>query len=392
MTPIALSLLLLQPAVAPAKADAYTETYAKVSRLIQSMHWDRARRKEAIEQRLAAWKDRAVSAATREAFADTVNRMIAEFGESHFGFFTDATQTYYTLDGLVRQDPEPMPHVGAWFVPAQDGYTITMLIEGAEAVRAGLREGDVITKIDGAPFSPIASLRGKEGRSPAFTVRRGDRTFESKMEVKATPGLDLFLEGTRNSARIIEQDSRKIGYVHLWTMANERFRDTLHGLLYGRLRGAEAVVLDLRDGFGGRYEGYGDPFFRPNVDIAQGPMSGRFGFAGVPLVLITNEGTRSAKEVFSEIMKQSGRATLVGRTTAGAVLGTTPLKVEEWAYLLVPIMELSVGGNRIEGKGVTPHIALDREYGSDGTDLFLEKAVSTAVKSLDARGTGAPSR
>jgi carboxyl-terminal processing protease len=397
MTLCALGLLLLQPAAATPAADDFAALYERVGRAILSSHWDRNRRRAEIEGRLQAWSERARAAASRQEFADAVNRMIAEFGESHFGFFTDETQTYYLLDGLVRREPARLPHIGAWFARSGDGYTVTMLPHGLPALRAGLRKGDVVVSVDGEPFSPVAALRRHVGKEPVFTVRRGEGTFTARLAVREAPALDMFLQGMRNSFRIIEREGRRIGYVHLWTMANERFRTSFQAIVQGRMQEADAIVVDLRDGFGGRYEGFGDPFFRPAVRVASrtggvegGGLGPRFGFADVPLVLVTNEGSRSAKEVFSQIMKTSGRGTLVGSTTAGAVLGTVPMRMAPWAYLSAPVVEITVDGVRIESRGVEPHIRVEREFDADGNDLFLEEALETAVRKIGARAAAGP--
>ena len=103
-------------------------------------------------------------------------------------------------------------------------------------------------------------------------------------------------------------------------------------------------------------------------------MKQLFGY-GKPMVLVTNGGSRSAKEVFSFLMKKSKRATLVGSTTAGHVLGTTPARLNDWAYLEIPIVDVLTDGKRIEGKGVSPDVPVKNEFDEKGKDLYIEKAL-----------------
>ena len=63
------------------------------------------------------------------------------------------------------------------------------------------------------------------------------------------------------SARIIEADGRKIGYVHIWSYARFQYQQLLEDLLTsGKLKDADALIWDLRDGWGGAEPGYLDIF------------------------------------------------------------------------------------------------------------------------------------
>jgi carboxyl-terminal processing protease len=147
-------------------------------------------------------------------------------------------------------------------------------------------------------------------------------------------------------------------------MASRAFRDELAAFLRGDARDTDAFILDIRDGFGGRPEGYMELFDPDREDSYK-----------QPLVVIVNEGSRSAKEVFAFRIKNAERATLIGSRSAGHVLGTTPFKIREWAYFEIPIVEFKVNGVSLEGRGVEPHIKIDRETGPNGEDLFLARSL-----------------
>ena len=121
------------------------------------------------------------------------------------------------------------------------------------------------------------------------------------------PGLDMFLDATKNSVRVIDDHSRRIGYFHLWTLAGEDFKNALSGAIYGKLKNTDGFILDLRDGFGGRPEGYADPFFRPDVQLTWVMGDTRsnelYGY-GRPLMTLINNGSRSAKEILSYVLKK----------------------------------------------------------------------------------------
>ena len=146
----------------------------------------------------------------------------------------------------------------------------------------------------------------------------------------------------------------------------------------------DAFILDIRDGFGGRPERFFDTFFLPGskIEWSRGggtPTTQYFGYAK-PVIVLVNEGSRSAKEVAAHLFKSSKRGTLVGKTTAGHVLGTSPMRVNDWSILEVPMVSLKVDGIDLEGHGVSPDIEVAPEFDGDGTDRILAKGIEIALR------------
>jgi carboxyl-terminal processing protease len=366
-----------------AKTEDYSKTWDQIDKAIRRGYYARVQRKSTMEELLGRYGPQAKAATSRVQFESIVNHMIHDFRDSHFGFFTESDQTYYLMDNLARtKDAKAMPEFGAWFSGTPDptgGYTVTMVLEDSEAAKAGLRKGDVVVQVNGQPFTPVDSLKPLVGAKADLTVMRVGTTLHPEVTVSSEKALDMFLDASKASARIIDDNGKKVGYFHLWTQASNDFKSALEGAVYSHLRDTDSFILDLRDGFGGRPEGYGDAFFRPNVwlDWKTSPTSGfkeLLGY-GRPLVVLINGGSRSAKEVLSYVFKKSGRATLVGQTTAGNVLGTFPQRINDWAYLEIPFVDVLADGIRLEGKGVAPDIAVPVEFDSQGLDLDLKAAL-----------------
>lgn len=383
MQTLLLTALLLSPQTSEPD---FAKTWASVESAIKTRYYARVDRKDELERNLAKWGAKAKVAKTKSEFSSAVNEMIDAFGDSHFDFFTEEDQGFFVMMGLLGDTSKKMANIDAWFKPAKDGYTIQMLMNGGAAEAAGLRKGDVITLIEGKPFTPIESLREFVGKDASISYLRKGKAMETKVSVDEDPGVNMFLNGTRRSRQIIERNGKKIGYFRLWTMAAEPFKQALESAVYGPLVNTDAMILDIRDGFGGRPEGYGDPFFRPEVNIEwkfgpNPPSKQLFGYQR-PLVVLINEGSRSAKEVFSYIIKQSKRATLIGSRTAGHVLGTSPMPIENWAVLEIPMVEVRTDGNRLEGKGVEPDIQVPVEFDENGNDLVLNRGIEELLKKL----------
>src|SRR5581483_2503686 len=117
-----------------------------------------------MQRLLDETRPRAIAARSPEEFGAIVNGMIRLFKDSHFEFFTNDEQGYYLMQNLLNQSHmESMPELGAWFKSTPRGETVQMVLDSEEAAKAGLRKGDVIMTFEGAPFSPVDSLRSKIG-------------------------------------------------------------------------------------------------------------------------------------------------------------------------------------------------------------------------------------
>ncbi|RYG41629.1 PDZ domain-containing protein [bacterium] len=390
MTAFALVALSLSLPPTPAPAEDFAPDWGKIETSIRTRYYAREARKDEMNRLLAKYAPIVKAAADRKAFDAAVDAMIAEFRDSHFDFLTADEQGYYLMDSLLRREgAEEMPNVGAWFRRDGDGYTVQMVLEGGPAAKAGLRAGDLVTGVDGTPFSPVEALRERVGKTVPLTYRRGGVEATAPVTVAKTRALKMFLDASRESTRVIEQGGRKFGYFHLWTQANDDFKNALSAAIYGRLRETDGFILDLRGGFGGRPEGFADPFFRPDMDLAwktspTGGYTQSFGY-GRPLVVLIDRGSRSAKELLSFILQKSRRATLVGETTAGHVLGTSPARINDWSFIEIPMVDVAVQGVRLEGKGVSPDVRVSQTPSADGKDATVEKAVEILLKKVGAK-------
>lgn len=86
------------------------------------------------------------------------------------------------------------------------------------------------------------------------------------------------------------------------------------------------------------------------------PMTPRY--AG-PVYLLTDGGTGSACEPLAYVLKQTGRATLVGEKTAGQMLSGSMVKLSDGWTLQLPVADYYVpDGTRLDGVGVTPDVSV----------------------------------
>lgn len=368
----------------------FKDAWSKIQSGISQRFYARESRKAEMNRLFDKYTPIASSAKSKAEFDKAVNAMIAEFGDSHFALLTDEDQGYYMMDNLANPTGAvEMPQIGIWARETERGFEAQMVMEGSDAWEAGVRKGDQLKSIDGKPYSPILALKGKAGQKVKLEYVKAGQVRTAEVEVVSAKGLQLFLQGTRNSVQIIDLGGKKIGYIHLWTQASDDFRNALKAAVMGRLRNTDGFILDLRDGFGGRPENFFEPFYMPDikVDYKIGTILQQtsMGYGDKkPMAVLINEGSRSAKEVSSYMFKKSKRATLIGSTTAGHVLGTSPSRITPWAYLEIPMAEVTTDGQGLEKVGVSPDIKVSPEYDASGKDLVIEAALAHLAKQFGA--------
>lgn len=378
---------LLTTPSAPSQSIDYKDAWNQVETGISQRYYARDKRKADMDRLFAKYKPLASAAKSKSEFEKTVNQMISDFGDSHFALLTDEVQGYYMFENLANPNTSvEMPTIGIWVRSEGGKHFAQMVVEGSDAFNAGVRKGDRLLQIDGQPFSPILALKDKSGKKVKLSYERAGKSLSADVEVKSGKGLDMFLQATRDSARVIEVGGKKIGYIHLWTQASDGFRNALKNAVMGRLRNTDAFILDLRDGFGGRPENFFEPFFMPNMAVSYKiggfTQETSMGYGSQkPMAVLINEGSRSAKEVSALMFKESKRATLIGSTTAGHVLGTTPWRLNSWSFLEIPMAEVLAAGQNLERNGVPPDIRVTKEFDENGKDLVIEEAVKHLTKS-----------
>ena len=250
-----------------------------------------------------------------------------------------------------------------------------------------LQFGDEILSVDGAPFHPILSFRGKKGETVRVTIKTASRPRPQTLAVLVHlfDG-QLFEQALFDSCRVIEKEGLRIAYVHMWSYAGPQYQQALVMQLWSRdLSDCDSLVLDLRDGWGGASLEY-LYFFRPPAVTMQVQFRGQeepqevLQNWGRPVVLLVNGGSRSGKEMFAYGFKKLGLGKVIGERTGGAVLGGRPYLLSNGDVLYLAVQDVLLDGQRLEGVGVEPDMKVLRDITvQTGKDEQLEAAVEVLV-------------
>jgi carboxyl-terminal processing protease len=343
-----------------------------------------------------------VAAAADEEHSAVINRMLDELAASHTRYYTPDDPSYYQLldifAGPLRRklrrvfpDGQVMyPSLGIFTRRIEDKTFISGVLDGFPAAKAGLWVGDELLAADGTPYHPMRSLMAKVNQEMTLQVRRSrDETPHDVVVVpQQTKPNEAFLKAMRESARVIHTQGVAIGYIHVWSYAGSQYQRLLeHEIFSGTLKEADALVLDLRDGWGGAQAHYLDIFNAQGPTVTMVDRHGDVSFANVkwrkPVVMLVNGGTRSGKEILAYGFKKYGLGEVIGTRTAGAVLAARAFLLSDGSLLILAVNDVFVDGQRLEGLGVTPTIEVPFpvEY-AQGKDPQLERALELLSRSV----------
>lgn len=385
-----------EAATAEPQAKSDTDVFDEAWRLVQNKFYDRnllGLDWEAVGNKYRGAYAEAKTNAERSA---AINAMLDELGVSHTHHFIKEQPAYYQLVDIfswpLRRDIPKYFSGGAItysgigiFTKKIDGKTfVSGVLAGLPADTAGLRVGDEIISADGGSFEPVGSFRGKEGEAVALAIRRdanGPVTTIAVRPQRIKPD-DAFESAMRDSARIIEANGRRIGYIHVWSYAGRSYQEILEAALSdGKLKDADALIWDLRDGWGGARPSFLRIFDPHGPTMILSERNGDTEMVGFrwrkPVVLLTNNGTRSGKEVLTYGFKKNGYGEVVGEPTAGALLAARAFLLSDGSLLILAVNDVTVDGERLEGKGVVPTIEVPFELPyAAGKDPQLNRAIS----------------
>jgi carboxyl-terminal processing protease len=379
-----------------------TATFDEAWRIVRDRFYDRGMHGLDWDAVGAKYRPAAAAATGERAAAEAINAMLAELKASHLGYYTRQDTAYYDLADIfsrsLRDRLKPVfsggevayTGIGIFTRRIEDKTFVSGVLDGLPADKAGLRVGDEILAVDGAPFEPIDSFADKSGRKVTLDIRRTRDGAPRQLDVvprRIEPN-ETYLEAMRASSRVIDHAGVKIGYIHVWSYARGSYQELLEQQISnGPLKDADALIWDLRDGWGGADPAYLDIF---NARAPTMLTTGRGGDRSVvnarwrkPAALLINGGTRSGKEVLTYGFKKYGYGEVVGTRTAGALLAGRAFLLSGGGLLLVPVADVSVDGERLEGRGVTPTIEVARDIPyAAGADPQLDRAVAELARSV----------
>ncbi len=362
--------------------------FDEVSKIVETGFFDKNFDVPSWRARVAKIRPQAIAGKSEDEFSDLINALLGTLNTSHTRYFSKLDPRRYQLLGVFHElypadqnDLFVYDGIGIYTKNIDGSTFVSAVFDGLPADRSGLKFGDQILDVDGKPFHPIRSFRGKSGSRVKLKIRRGEMEQIVEVEVEQLDGRTMFETTLEASQQIFKSNGKKIGYLHVWSYAGSKYHETIRAaILWGELSQCDALILDLRDGWGGADLNYLNLFRQPILEITSTPRSGAprnyTGVWGKPVALITNGGSTSGKELLTFGFKKLKLGKVFGERTAGAVVAGRCFLLSNKDVLYLAVHDLEVDGVRLEGVGVAPDVRVERPLlPASPNDLQLNKAI-----------------
>ena len=267
--------------------------------------------------------------------------------------------------------------VGIEFVIREDTIHVQGVIKNGPAERAGLLAGDKIVTIDDSSFI------GKQvTNQEAMRRLKGPRDTKVKIGVMryGQKGVKQFTvtrgEIPQRSITSTYMIDDQTGYIRIKNFGETTYGELLVALATLSQEGFDNLIIDLRDNTGGyldRAIQISNEFLPKNklIVYTQGRKSprqeyrsdGHGSYQQIPLVVLINEGSASAAEIFAGAMQDNDRATIIGRRSFGKGLVQQQIEFNDHSLIRLTIARYYTPSGRCIQKPYEP--GHDQDYELD---------------------------
>ena len=281
------------------------------------------------------------------------------------------------------------------YMASRDGRTIVIApIEDTPADRAGIKPLDEIIKVDDKNVMGMDSdevvkmLRGPAGKPVTIQIRR--KNVDKLIPVKIVREI-IKIKTVR--MEMLNDGSAYIKLNHFNLKTDGELRAAIKKAADKKAKG---IIMDLRNNPGGLLDVCVDvtsQFIPKGVVVG---MKGRFDKANdtlyakegrannLPLVVIVNEGSASAAEIFAGAVKDHKRGTIVGMKTFGKGSVQTLFNLPDGSGIYVTIARYHTpSGFVLDHKGLQPDVKVEGEPKKDKKeDKQLQKALGVLKQKI----------
>lgn len=271
------------------------------------------------------------------------------------------------------------------------------VFDGSPAEEAGIQIADLIVEADGVrDFETLDSLvekiRGEKGTTVSLVILRNGEEIPMTVERRSIDMTTVYyemLEGQIGYIQLIEFDEVSV----------KQFNDAIDAL---EAEGMTSLIIDVRDNPGGDY---GTVMQITDRVLPAGAITTVIDKKGtkkvessdeenkltLPMVVLINNNSASATELFSGALKDYGVATLVGETTYGKGVIQSIFQLPDGSGMKFTTEEyLTPDGDHINGIGISPdvEVSLPEEVFADGIVTAEEDTqLQAAIRILSGEGT-----
>lgn len=241
--------------------------------------------------------------------------------------------------------------VGISFIIRDDTLHVQNVISNGPAEKAGIVAGDKIITVNGKPFigtdctneEAMHRLKGPAGTKVKLGILRYG---EDKLRFFTVTRDEV----VQNSITCVNMLDDATGYIRIKNFGESTYTEMLVALAQLQAQGFESLIIDLRDNTGG-YLGSAVQIaneFLPKgklIVFTKGRKSpreeyrsdGHGSYKQLPLVVLINEVSASASEIFAGAIQDNDRGTVIGRRSFGKGLVQQPIQFHDGSMIRLTI-------------------------------------------------------
>lgn len=241
--------------------------------------------------------------------------------------------------------------IGIQFTIQDDTIHVNNVIQGGPSEKVGLMAGDRIVEVDDSAFvgkivtneEAMKRLKGEKGSKVKLGVYRpGEKELLHFTVVRGNIPVKSI-----DAAYMINE---KVGYVKVNKFGETTYPELLIALAKLNQKNCEGLIIDLRGNTGGYMAAAIQMVneFLPNnrlIVYTQGRKSPREDYSSngtgsnqkMPLVVLVDEGSASASEIFAGAIQDNDRGTIIGRRSFGKGLVQQPIEFSDGSAIRLTI-------------------------------------------------------
>ncbi|APE22155.1 MULTISPECIES: S41 family peptidase [Streptomyces] len=346
--------------------------------------------------------------ASPDEFADLLREVMGELGTSH-AYVTPARRN----EGPPHYQ-RPMGLLGANLVPREAGWTVKRILPGESSdskarsplAGTGIREGAVLTHVDGRPVDPVTGpyplLSGTGGTTVELTFTPAEGEGRAR-RVAVVPLIDerpLRYQDwvAKRRAVVREVSGGRCGYLHIPDMGGSGWAQFNRDLRMEVSR--PALIVDVRGNAGGNISELVIEKLTRKIlgwDLTRNaqPVAYASNAPRGPVVALADEATSSDGDMITAAFKLLGLGPVVGQRTWGGVVGMTGRhRLGDGTQITVPMNAawFPEYGWSLENHGVEPDLAILRTPldWAEGRHAQLDDAVHVALALLAENPAASP--
>ncbi|MER7374471.1 S41 family peptidase [Streptomyces lanatus] len=390
-------------------AAEWRQSYEEAGRLIRAYFWEPGMCGIAWDAVLDQYRPLVDRVASPDDFADLLREVLGELGTSH-AYVTAARRNegpphYQRWQGLL----------GANFVRRDEGWTVKRILPGDSSdskarsplAGTGIREGAVLTHVDGRPVDPDTGpyplLAGAGGTTVELTFTPAEGEAGRARRVAVVPLIDerpLRYQDWVAKRRAVVRDlsGGRCGYLHIPDMGGSGWAQFNRDLRMEMSR--PALIVDVRGNAGGHIsELVVEKLTRTILgwDLTRNaqPVSYASNAPRGPVVALADEATSSDGDMITAAFKLLKLGPVVGQRTWGGVVGMTGRhRLGDGTVITVPMNAawFDAYGWGVENRGVTPDVEVLRTPldWAEGRHAQLTDAVELALELLETNPPATP--